>query len=289
MSGGPAGRAGNRVRLAGWAASQPRTGRERVTRMRARRLFAAASVAALAALSLAACGRSAPDVAAYVGDTRYSVDRVDEIYADAQAQYADAVRGQRAATGATPAPEELRSAVTRQDVLNLLIAVDLGKRVVAEKKIAVKDEVSPEQLQAQLQMPASAEYAKLWGEWVDISGALQQELPPADLSDDAIMAVYQAIAKTGAIRSGLSVDQVKQAFGEGGFVRSATALSAALREEADKVDTSVNPKYGPIGVPSVVSTGQSLVFYALPYINHDGPVTDISTPEAPETSAPVKP
>ncbi|MFR9776290.1 hypothetical protein ACL02O_09525 [Micromonospora sp. MS34] len=257
--------------------------------MRARRIFAAASVAALAVLSLAACGRSAPDVAAYVGDTRYSVDRVDAIFDDAQARYADAIRSQRAQTGATPAPEELRSSVTRQDVLNLLIAVDLGKRVADEKGIQVSDEVSPEQLQSQLQMPATAEYAKLWGEWVDISAALQQELPPADLSDDAVMAVYQAIAKTGAIRSGLSVAQVREAFGEGGFVRNATALSLALREEAEKVDASVNPKYGPIGVPSVVSTGQSLVFYALPYINHDGPVTDISTPEAPGTAGQVAP
>jgi hypothetical protein len=257
--------------------------------MRARRLTAAASVAALAVLSLAACGRSAPDVAAYVGDTTYSVDRVDEIYDDAQAQYADAIREQQAQTGATPAPEQLRSAVTRQDVLNLLVAVDLGKRLADEKGIQVPDEVSPEQLQAQLQMPAGTEYAKLWGEWVDLSDALQQKLPPADLSDDAVMAVYQAIAKTGAIRSGLSAAEVRQAFGDGGFVRNATALSAALREEADKVDASINPKYGPIGVPSVVSTGQSLVFYALPYINHDGPVTDISTPEAPETSAPAAP
>ena len=62
-----------------WAESQAGTRRERVTLMRARRSLVAVSVAALAALSLAACGRSAPDVAAYVGDTRYSVDRVDAI------------------------------------------------------------------------------------------------------------------------------------------------------------------------------------------------------------------
>ena len=42
---------------------------ERVTGMRARRVIAVASVAALGVLSLAACGKSAPDVAAYVGDT----------------------------------------------------------------------------------------------------------------------------------------------------------------------------------------------------------------------------
>ncbi|MFD2764084.1 SurA N-terminal domain-containing protein [Micromonospora eburnea] len=255
--------------------------------MRARRLIAAASVAALAVLSLAACGRSAPSVAAYVGDRTFTVDRVNEIYDDAQAQYADAVRSQREQMGATPAPEELRSSVTRQDVLNLLVSVELGKRLADEKGIQVRDQLSPEQLQQQLQMPATTEYVKLWGEWVDLSDALQQNLPPADLSDDAVMAVYEALVKTGAIRSGMSVADVRRSFGEGGFVRSATALSSALREEAEKSGASINPKYGQIGVPSVVSTGQSLVFYSLPFINHDGPVTDISTPEAAETSDPT--
>ncbi|MFF3866918.1 hypothetical protein [Micromonospora sp. NPDC001898] len=264
--------------------------------MRARRLIAAASVAALGALSLGACGKSAPDVAAYVGDTRYSVDRVDEIYDNAQTMYAAAVSAEAGQTGATPSPEQLRTSVTRQDVLNLLVSIDLGKRVVAAQGLQVPDEVKPEQLEQQLRIPAAAEYAKLWGEWVDISAVLGAKLPPVEVSDKSIMAVYGAIEKTGAIQSGLSVAEVRQAFGEtgeggGGFVRGATALSSALQEEAEKAGTSIHPRYRPIGVPSVVSTGQSLVFYSLPYIGQDGPVTDISTPEAPatESAAPATP
>ncbi|WP_036374264.1 hypothetical protein [Micromonospora sp. ATCC 39149] len=266
--------------------------------MRARRLIAAASVAALGVLSLGACGKATPAVAAYVGDTRYSVDRVNEIYDDAQAKYADAIRSQAGQSGATPSPEQLRSTVTRQDVLNLLVSIELGKRVVAEQGITVADEVKPEQLEQQLQMPAATEYVRLWGEWVDISGALGAKLPTAEVSDESVMAVYDAIAKAGAIQSGLTVAQVRQAFGEsggpgsqGGFVRAATALSAALQQEAEKAGTSINPRFRPIGVPSVVSTGQSLVFYSLPYIDQNGPVTDISTPQAPaaESSAPAAP
>ncbi|TDC57603.1 hypothetical protein E1258_21895 [Micromonospora sp. KC207] len=266
--------------------------------MRARRLIAAASVAALGVLSLGACGKATPGVAAYVGDTKYSVDRVDEIYDDAQTKYADAIRSQAGQSGATPSPEQLRSTVTRQDVLNLLVSIELGKRVVAEQGITVADEVKPEQLEQQLQMPAATEYVRLWGEWVDISGALGAKLPTAEVSDESVMAVYDAIAKAGAIQSGLTVAQVRQAFGEsggpgsqGGFVRAATALSAALQQEAGKAGTSINPRFRPIGVPSVVSTGQSLVFYSLPYIDQNGPVTDISTPQAPaaESSAPAAP
>ncbi|MGC4804394.1 hypothetical protein [Micromonospora sp. DT233] len=268
--------------------------------MRARRLIAAASVAALGALSLAACGKSAPDVAAYVGDAKYSIDRVDDIYDSAQSLYAAAVTAEGRQAGATPAPAELRSKVTRQDVLNLLVSIELGKRVVAAQGITVPDEVKPEQLAQQLQMPAAAEYTQLWGEWVDISAALGTKLTPSVPSDEAIMAVYRAIEKTGAIQPGLTVAQVRQAFGEGGegaqgaeggFVRSATALSSALHEEAEKAGASINPRFRPIGVPSVVSTGQSLVFYSLPYIDEDGPVTDISTPQAPagQSSAPAAP
>ncbi|MEH0841872.1 hypothetical protein V6U81_05670 [Micromonospora sp. CPCC 205711] len=262
--------------------------------MRARRLIAAASVAALGVLSLAACGKSSPDVAAYVGDRSYSVDRVDAVYDDAQAKYAEAVQQSAKQAGITPTPDQLRSSVTRQDVVNLLVSIDLGKRVAAEQGLQVADQVTPEQLAQQLQMPPQAEYAKLWGEWADISLVLSQKLPPADLSDDAVMAVYHAIEKAGGIQSGLSVAEVRQLFGEAGFVRSASALSAALEAETDKVDVSVNPRYRPLGVPSWVNKGQELVFYALPYIDASGPVTDISTPDpvdspAEQSAGPVAP
>ncbi|MFF5072887.1 hypothetical protein ACFY2R_17295 [Micromonospora olivasterospora] len=252
--------------------------------MRARRLLAA-TVAAFGVLSLGACGKSAPSVAAYVGDTTYSVARVDDIYDDVQAKFGAAVRAQAAQTGATPPPEQQRSAVTRQDVVNLLVSLELGRRAVAARGVSVPDQVTPEQLAPELRVPADAEYAKLWAEWIDISQALGATLPPAELSDDAVMAVYHAIEKTGQIQAGLPVVKVRQMFGEGGFVRAATALSSALREEARQAGASINPRYRPIGVPSVVSTGQALVFYHLPYIDQDGPVTDISTPQAPAASA----
>ncbi|MFY1700473.1 hypothetical protein ACN28G_01745 [Micromonospora sp. WMMA1923] len=249
--------------------------------MRVRRLIAAASVAALGLVSVAGCGNSSPDVAAYVGDARYSLERVDEVYDDAQARYGAAVREQATQADATLSPEQLRSKVTRQDVVNLLVSLELGRRVAADKGVQVPDEIRPEQLAEQLQMPATAEYTKLWSEWLDVSTALGGALPPAQLSDDAVLAVYRAIEKTGAIQPGLSVAEVRQAFGEGAFVRQASALSAALTSEAERVGTTINPRFRPIGVPSVVSTGQSLVFYSLPYIDEAGPVTDISTPRAP--------
>ncbi|MDM4722504.1 hypothetical protein QTQ03_24005 [Micromonospora sp. WMMA1363] len=247
--------------------------------MRARRLVAAASVAALAVSSLAGCGRSAPDVAAYVGETTYPLSRVDAIYEDAQSTFEEVVRQEAVRAGGTPSPEQLRADVTRQDVVNLLVSLELGRRIVAAKNIQVPDQISPEQLQQQLRVPAAAEYTRLWGEWADMSQVLSQQLPAGELSDDAVMAVYRALQQPAGLEPGMSVEQVRQLFGDGGFVRAGAALSVALQEEAERASTSINPRYQPIGVPSVVSNGQALIFYSLPYIDTDGPVTDISTPE----------
>ncbi|WP_030486731.1 hypothetical protein [Micromonospora chokoriensis] len=254
--------------------------------MRARRVIAAASVAALGVLSLAACGKSAPNIAAYVGDATYSVDRVDGIYDEVQAKSGDA-RQQAVQPGGPPSSEQLRPKVTRQDVVDLLVSLDLGKRVVAAKNIQVPDEITPQHLEQSLQVPATTEYAKLWAEWADLSGVLNQQLPPAELSDASLMAVYDALVKVEAIPVGMSVADVRQAFGDGGFVRSATALSAALEEEAGRVDVTINPRFRNVGVPSMVNKGQTPVFYSLPYINEEGPVTDISTLEPlPSSDAP---
>jgi hypothetical protein len=247
--------------------------------MRARRLVAA-TVAAVGLLYVSACGRSAPDVAAYVGETRYSIDRVDAIYDDAQAKYRAAVQEEATRTGASAAPDQLVSKLTRQEIVNLLVSLELGKRVAAERQIQISDRVRPEQLARDLRMPPDAQYAQLWGEWIDVFDALSERLPPAELSDASVLAVYQALARAGAIRPGLSIEEVRQAFGQGEFVRTASAISAALTAEAETAGVSINPRYRPVGLPAVVATQQGIAFYALPYVGEDGSVTDLSTPGA---------
>jgi hypothetical protein len=249
--------------------------------MRARRVASAVSLAVAGALVLGACGRAQPSVAAYVGDARYSTSRVDQIYTDARTRYHDAVQAQAAQAGTTASAEELKSRVTRQDVVNLLVSIDLGKRIAAEKQLTIPDEVQPDQLAQQIQMPPDAEYAKLWGEWIDIYETLSAKLPPAELSDKAVMAVYQALVKVGAIKPGLSVADVRQAFGQGEFVQTTTALSVALSDEAKRVHVSVNPRYRPLAVPAAVSTQNGAILYALPYVDQDGPVTDLAPTAGP--------
>ncbi|MFC4148330.1 hypothetical protein ACFO0M_18920 [Micromonospora mangrovi] len=251
--------------------------------MRARRLIAAASVAALAVLSLAACGRTSPDVAAYVGDTTYSIDRVNAIQAEAQTTYEKSVKAAATQTGATPSPEQLKINVDRQDILNLLVGIDLGKRVAEEKKVQVKDQLTAEQLGKELGVP-NTEYAKLAAEWYDLYLALEAGLPPAELTDASRESLYQALVKAQIAPAGWSVDEQRKQFEQATFTRQVSAVSVALQDEVQKLDVSVNPRYT-LAVPALLQTQNGFRQYDLPYVEGGDQVTDVSTPEPAATPA----
>jgi transcription-repair coupling factor (superfamily II helicase) len=96
--------------------------RERVVTMyRARRLATVALAASLAAAGLAGC-RSAPSVAAYVGQNRISEDRVSAVYDDARDNAVTPAGDQQAA-----------SAIRRQDVVDTLVGLDV-MRDIAQRR-----------------------------------------------------------------------------------------------------------------------------------------------------------
>ncbi|MEU1685700.1 hypothetical protein [Micromonospora sp. NPDC005707] len=255
--------------------------------MRARRLIAAASVAALAVLSLAACGRSAPGVAAYVGDTSYSIDRVNAIRDEAAQAYAGVVKA--AEEQGQTVPAELREIdLDGQDVVNLLVGLDLGKRIVADKQLQVPDQISAADIGQALRVP-NTEYAKLAAEWYDVFNALGQGLPKAELSDADTAAVYAALVKANVARPGWSTEQQRQAFSDPSIapqVSAVVGLSEALKAQVDRDDVRVNPRYPTLAVPALLQIqSQNVNLYNLPYVEGADQVTDISTPE-PESTEP---
>ncbi|MDG4807917.1 hypothetical protein O7634_14265 [Micromonospora sp. WMMD1120] len=261
--------------------------------MRARRVIVAASVAALGVLSLAACGRSAPSVAAYVGDTTYSVDRVDTLFAEAQATYEENARAafrQENGPSASPSPELLRIKATRQDMLNLLVGLDLAKRIVAEKNIPVQDQIKADQLGQSLKVPGS-EYAKLAAEWYNHFVALQTGLPTAELTDSERSKLYDALVEADIASPGWSVEQQRAQFAAPEIAQQATAvvaLSTAFKEEVEREDVTVNPRYSSLEIPALFQVpNQGLGLYNLPYLDRTSTVTDVSTPEPlPSSEAP---
>lgn len=254
--------------------------------MRARRLLAAASVAALAVLSVAACGRSAPDVAAYVGDTSYSIDRVNAIRDEAAQAYAGAVKSAEAQGQQVPA-ERRQLNLDGQDVVNLLVGLDLGKRILAEKGLQSADEISPADIGQALNVP-DTEYARLAAEWYDVFNALGKGLPKAELSDADRGAVYAALVKANVAPAGWSVDDQRKAFADPTIAPQLSAvvgLSEALKDEVDRHDVRVNPRYGALAVPALLQL-RSISLYDLPYVEGADQVTDVSTPE-PEATDPA--
>ncbi|MGA3525977.1 hypothetical protein [Melissospora conviva] len=269
--------------------------------MRVRRLAVAAIAAVLGAGSLAACGTGSPDVAAYVGDTTYQLSQVDAVYDEVQQSHGDRVRQAYAAendaakqraeqTGAEapatiePSPQDLLPPVTRQDVVSLLVSVDLGRQVLADEQLqAPTGEVSG--LAGALGVEADSEYAALWTEWYGILLTLEENLAPADYTDEAVTAVYAPLVDAGALPQGLTVEQVRQQFGDGSFVRSAVALRDALAGKADEIGVRVNPRFDSLAAPLLVPTNQGAIFYDLSYLPTGTPVTDAPA----QTETPAEP
>ncbi|TDC29541.1 hypothetical protein E1211_25850 [Micromonospora sp. 15K316] len=263
--------------------------------MRARRLIAAASVAALAVLSLAACGRSAPDAAAYVGDITYQLDRVDAIQDEGQAKFAESVRAaiqQQNGPSASPEPEQLRWNVDQQDVLNVLVGLELATRLTAEKQIAVRDQISAEQLGQDLGVPGT-EYAKLAADWYNHYLALQDSMPPAELTDEERSEVYDNLVEAGVAPPGWSVEDQRTQFAQPDIARqvaAVVALSKEFQEAVDREDVTLNPRYSSLAIPALLQVpGAGTRQYDLPYLDRAGTVTDISTPEPLPSSEPADP
>jgi hypothetical protein len=239
---------------------------------RRRRLASILVVASLGLGSLVGC-QSESGKAAFVGDTTITEDRVSEVYDDAVAKTPKQEPTPQASGSPAPAAE---LPVTRQEVVDLLVSLELARRVVKEKNMpAAKEATEPGEIAEALAVAGDSEYVKLWAEWLDLQTVITENTPRAQLTDEGIMKVYNAIAKTGAIQSGLSVQQVREQFGAAVFAEGAILVSTALGAEAERTDTKVNPKYDPISAPMAVGTQQGPVFYNVPFISSDL-VTDVA-------------
>jgi hypothetical protein len=240
---------------------------------RGRRLASIAVIASLGLGSLAGC-QMENGKAAFVGDTTITEDRVSQVYDEAVAKTPKQEPAPQVSGSPAPAADELP--VTRQEVVDLLVSVELARRVVREKNLPpAKEPTVPAEIAEALRVGGDSEYVKLWAEWLDLQGVITENTPRAQLTDEGIMKVYDALAKTGAIQAGLPVDQVREQFGAAVFAEAAILVSTALGAEVEKSDTKVNPKYDPISAPMAVGTQQGPIFYNVPYIS-SGMVTDVS-------------
>jgi len=241
---------------------------------RGRRLASILVVASLGLGSLAGC-QTNNGKAAFVGDTTISEDRVSQVLDDAVAKTPTPEPAPEVSGSPAPAAE---LPVNRQEVVDLLVSLELARRVVKEKNMpAAKDPTEPAEIAEALHVAGDSEYTKLWAEWLDLQTVITENTPRAALTDEGILKVYEALTKAegNVIQPGLPIAQVREQFGAAIFAESAIMVSTTLGAEAEKTDTRVNPKYDPISAPMAVGTQQGPVFYDLPYISSDM-VTDVS-------------
>jgi hypothetical protein len=239
---------------------------------RGRRLASILVVASLGLGSLAGC-RTETGRAAFVGDTTITEDRVSEVYDDAVAKTPAQEPTPEASGSPAPAAE---LPVTRQEVVDLLVSLELARIVVKEKNLPpAKERTEPAEIAEALRVAGDSEYTKLWAEWLDLQTVITEGTPREQLTDAGIMKVYDALVKAKAIQGGLPVDQVREQFGAAIFAESAILVTKELRAEAEKTDTKVNPKYDPVSAPMAVGTQQGPIFYDVPYLASDM-VTDVS-------------
>jgi hypothetical protein len=255
---------------------------------RARRLASTAVVAVLAVSGLSAC-RAEPDVAAYIGRTTITQARVEGVYADAERKLAIAVeqvRAQQSAApdpNAQPVPEKVELQIKRKDVLEALIGAGV-LRDIAKARNVQPTEIPAAQVAQSVGLPEDAEYVKIYSEYRSYLAALSAVAKPIDVTEADMRQVYDRF------RAGGGLGETPVPFEE--FSTNLTAedkqvlqksigLRNELKADVEKLDTTINPRYGVRELPLLpVSTqsGASVVLVGLPFGggSDDGPaVTDL--------------
>ncbi|KUL36637.1 hypothetical protein [Actinoplanes awajinensis] len=206
-----------------------------------------AVVASLALAGLSAC-RSGPAVAAYVGDTRITEDRVEQIWADARAVVAASPPVVDPVTGAE---KKATLPITRADVVEVLVGRELLDRVAAEQNVTVPSGIAYDKVATIVGMSEKAEYVHLFGQNL----ALQYQVEGAmtgvpELSDEQLTGVLQRFTANGTVPPDTTVAVLRTKMPA--QLTQAVQLGVALRDQMSKaavpLDISVSPRYQPLEI-----------------------------------------
>jgi hypothetical protein len=199
---------------------------------RSRRLASMAVVASLAVAGLSAC-RSEPAVAAYIGDSRITEKRVQQVWDDA-----------RAALGGDAAMP-----ITRTDIVNVLVSRDLIERVAQRHSVQVPADLSYDQFAALVRLPAKTQYVRLYAQYNALQYTVEQSITSTTaLTEDDLKDVFQRLTANNALEPGTTFDAFKGTVPADVTkdLQAAVALRKEVHEIADPLDVTVNPRYQPI-------------------------------------------
>ncbi|GAA4597664.1 hypothetical protein BJY16_002434 [Actinoplanes octamycinicus] len=249
-----------------------------------------AVVASLAIAGLSAC-RSAPAVAAYVGDSQIPESRVQDIWDDArqafdaeavgkraEAQKAvDAAKQQLAAGQATEvdvktAEDALAQVgkqmpIQRADVVSVLVSRKLYDQLAQRHSVTLPAELAYDRAGAAVGLPATTEYVRLYTQNAVLQYLVSQSLTGAPaLTEADLKEVFRRAEEKDAIQPGTTFEKFRSGlnaqFTE--ELKSGVALRNELTSVAGPLHITINPRYQPMEIvtysyPLQNGTGLDLV------------------------------
>lgn len=209
--------------------------------MTLRRVATAVAAGVLALGGLVACD-SHPAVAAYVGDTEFTVAEVDAIYDDLVERQPDTI-------------------VTREQIVVTLVMGELV-RSLAEQSGAQLRPVTAEDVGRGENVPADSRYAEIRADMATYLLSWSGQVEADEVSEEHLRELHELAIEAGEEWANQPLDDLRPILG-GERVAQAIAIREALEAEAERVGVSVNPRYGEaMFVITPFSSGAPAVFVA---------------------------
>jgi hypothetical protein len=238
--------------------------RQLSTMQRVRRGALVAVLALVGAFVLTGC-RSEPGIAAYVGDEKITVDRVDAVF-----NAVDQVNAGRTAE-VEPGPIP----ISRQFVLSLIVYGDLAQQVMDQKSL--KESGQFLDIVAQnYGLPLDHPYTQLLGRYLDRINVLRHNAGSAQPPREGVLRYYQTLVGARLFTPGLSDDEAVQSLNQP-LVVADLNVQATLADLGNKTKLTINPRYEPLSLPLLIAVGQQTQLAELPFGPTGQPfVTDVS-------------
>ncbi len=225
-------------------------------RLRAAHGYAAV---ALLTLGLVASGcQSDPEVAAYVGSESITEAQVDQVYNNAQALKREAGAPTPAPTQASPEPyaSAMESKPSRSDVVTTLVLTRVCADLQARQGFP-STEISPEQIAAVDQVPASSDYARERAKMYSCLAGVPVT-SAATPTDAELQDIYDRAKAKQLVTVPLS--QIRDQLAADTGLQQAVAVNRVLTQMVAEGDVRVNPRYRPMEFTvSDLGSGEPLV------------------------------
>lgn len=220
---------------------------------RARRLASIAAIVVVGAIALSGC-RSEPGVAAYLGDSEITEDRltaiIDELRDGAEPRASEPAADPQASQDpmAPPqGPEEPPPLPSRSTVLSTLVVGGICELLAADEGFQPQNQVTPEQVAPQLGISADSEYARKQAELYTCISGVPSGTPVAPTEEDLTEIIERGRA-AGVIPPDMPDADAKQRL-DSEQLRGALGSREVLADAVAAYDVTVNPRYRPLEFP----------------------------------------